>query len=292
MVTLIKYGALSGGEKYNINQMYIDGLSTDSKPTTTIDGMGIPNGSVYTEIDTGTTYMFDAANATWYEVSIGGGGGSGGGGIKLVGETTTPLTDGATTNPIMINGQSYTAQPNDAVLYESKEFLYVGTYWREFGDMTGLGTAAFEDVPESGDASSTEVVMGNDSRLARMERILMDSTESQDYYLQDSTPVNPSDGDYWFDGSDLVASDITAMTGYTRASTGSAITTSDTLNQAIGKVEKRVDTNETDILSFQGKVKAHSEGGTDYDVINGIRVYVSATQPTGDIPVGSLWIGG
>ena len=50
--------------------------------------------------------------------------------------------------------------------------------------------------------------------------------------------------------------------------------------------------NENNILSLQGKVKAHSEGGTDYDVINGIRVYVSATQPTGDIPTGSLWIGG
>lgn len=54
----------------------------------------------------------------------------------------------------------------------------------------------------------------------------------------------------------------------------------------------RVGTNENDILSLQGKVKAHSEGGTDYDVINGIRVYVSATAPTGDIPTGSLWIGG
>ena len=77
MVTLIKYGALGGGEKYNVNQMWIDGLSTDSKPTTTVDGMPIPNGSVYTEIDTGKTYMFDKDNATWHEVSLGGGGGGG-----------------------------------------------------------------------------------------------------------------------------------------------------------------------------------------------------------------------
>lgn len=79
MVTLIKYGALGGGEKYNTNQMWIDGLSTDTKPTTTIDGMGIPNGSVYTEVDTGKTYMFDKDTSTWYEVSLGGGGGGGGG---------------------------------------------------------------------------------------------------------------------------------------------------------------------------------------------------------------------
>ena len=75
MVTLIKYGALSGGEKYNVNQMWIDGLSTDSKPTTTVEGMPIPNGSVYTEVDTGKTYMFDKENVVWYEVSLGGGGG-------------------------------------------------------------------------------------------------------------------------------------------------------------------------------------------------------------------------
>lgn len=79
MVTLIKYGALSGGEKYNVNQMYIDGLSTDAKPTTQIDGMSIPNGSVFTEVDTGKSYMFDADNATWYEQPSGGGGGGGGG---------------------------------------------------------------------------------------------------------------------------------------------------------------------------------------------------------------------
>ena len=105
MVSLIKYGALSGGVKYNINQMWICGLSTDSKPTTTIDGMPIPNGSVYTEVDTGKNFMFSYSNTTWYEVSIGGGGTSGG--IVLVGETTTQLTDNATTNPITVDGQSY-----------------------------------------------------------------------------------------------------------------------------------------------------------------------------------------
>lgn len=88
MVTLIKYGALSGGEKYNVNVLSIDGLSTDTKPTVTyieygsdgreIGRMGIPNGSIFTEIDTGDTYMYDADNMTWYQVTIGGGGGGGG----------------------------------------------------------------------------------------------------------------------------------------------------------------------------------------------------------------------
>lgn len=88
MVTLIKYGALSGGEKYNVNVLSLDGLSTDTKPIRIFieygsDGRevgrtGIPNGSLYTEIDTGDTYMYDADGTTWYKVSLGGGGGGGG----------------------------------------------------------------------------------------------------------------------------------------------------------------------------------------------------------------------
>jgi len=227
MVTLIKYGALSGGVKYNVNQMWICGLSTDTKPTTKIDGMPIPNGSVYTEIDTGKNFMFDYDNTTWYEVSIGGGGSGTQGGIVLVGETTTALTDEATTNPITVDGQSYTAQPNDAVIYGSKEFLFDGTKWHEFGDLSGLASK-----------------------------------------------------------------DIGAMTGYAKAQTGAGIAPTDTLNQAIGKVEKRVDDNENDILTLQQKVVAHTAGGSNYDTINGIRVYVDSTAPTGTIPTGSLWIGG
>jgi hypothetical protein len=85
MVTLIKYGALSGGEKYNVNVMELDGLSTDTKPNgiyieygsdgREIARMTIPNGSVFTEVDTGKTYMYDATGGDWSEVSIGGGGG-------------------------------------------------------------------------------------------------------------------------------------------------------------------------------------------------------------------------
>ena len=148
MVTLIKYGALSGGEKYNVNVLSLDGLSTDTKPIGTfieygVDGreigrVGIPNGSLYTEIDSGDTYMYDSTGSQWHKVSIGGGSVKPEGGIILVGETTTPLTDGATTNPIVVDGQSYTAQPTDAGIYGNKEFLYTGARWIEFGDVSEI----------------------------------------------------------------------------------------------------------------------------------------------------------
>ena len=55
---------------------------------------------------------------------------------------------------------------------------------------------------------------------------------------------------------------------------------------------EKLGTVENNISSLQEKVVAHTAGGSNYDTINGIRVYVSSTAPTGDIPTGSLWIGG
>ena len=71
------------------------------------------------------------------------------GGITLRGVTTTALVDEATTNPIMIDGESYTAVNQDAVFYGKKEFVFDGTKWHEFGDMSGLGDLATKDNVEA-----------------------------------------------------------------------------------------------------------------------------------------------
>lgn len=46
------------------------------------------------------------------------------------------------------------------------------------------------------------------------------------------------------------------------------------------------------LSELQAKTVGMSEGGSNYIVVGGIRVYVSSTAPTGDIPDGSIWIGG
>ena len=139
-------------------------------------------------------------------------------GVSLIGETSTALTDNSTTNPITVNGESYTAQPNDAVIYGHKEFLFDGTKWHEFGDLSGLSSK-----------------------------------------------------------------DIGAMTNYVIALTAAAIDPSDTLNQAIGKLEK----------SIVGQQNATTDTvpGNGYAVINGVRLYISSTAPTGNIPDGSVGVG-
>lgn len=67
------------------------------------------------------------------------------GGVTFMGETTTPLTDGATTNPITINDKSVTAIKGYLVVYNSKEFVFDGTQWIEMGDLSVLGSLAYKD---------------------------------------------------------------------------------------------------------------------------------------------------
>ena len=76
---------------------------------------------------------------------VGSGGGGGGGNSSYIGKTTTPLTDGATTNPITINGASVTAKKGDITIYDKQEFIFDGTEWNAFGDDSGLGDLAFKD---------------------------------------------------------------------------------------------------------------------------------------------------
>lgn len=53
----------------------------------------------------------------------------------------------------------------------------------------------------------------------------------------------------------------------------------------------QIETNKNNILSEQTKTVGMAEGGTNYITVGGIRVYVSATAPTGDIPDGSVGVG-
>lgn len=59
MVTLTKSGGF-----YNRKILEIDGLKSDEKPTDTIEGVTITNGSIFREMD-GDTYKFDEVNHRW-----------------------------------------------------------------------------------------------------------------------------------------------------------------------------------------------------------------------------------
>lgn len=64
---------------------------------------------------------------------------------EYLGVTTTPLTNGASTNPIIINGESVTAVSGDVTTYNTEEFIFNGTVWQKFGDLSGLGSLAYKN---------------------------------------------------------------------------------------------------------------------------------------------------
>ena len=66
----------------------------------------------------------------------------------------------------------------------------------------------------------------------------------------------------------------------------------DAMNSGIDDIKvAQIEANKNNILSEQVKTTGMTAGGTDYITVNGIRVYVSATAPTG-ARTGDLWIGG
>ena len=79
----------------------------------------------------------------------------------------------------------------------------------------------------------------------------------------------------------IPSSQVNAMTGYAKASAASAIATSDSLNAAIGKLEYKADTNETNISTVTDHIKFDSSSKT---------YYLQQTQPSSPAE-GDIWIG-
>lgn len=94
-----------------------------------ISKITLPSGSTYNLKDQGARDLIDALESY----------------SSYLGVTTTALTDGATTNPIVIGGQSITAKTGSIVNYGSKEFIFNGTSWQEFGDLSALGALAYKN---------------------------------------------------------------------------------------------------------------------------------------------------
>lgn len=115
--------------------------------------------------------------------------------LKYCGTTTTPLTDGATTNPIIIGGSNHTAESGCVVFYGDKEFIFNGAAWEEFGysvDLSGyvekvngkgLSTNDYttaEKTKLSGIASGAEVNVQSDWNI---------NTTTSDSYIKNKPTI-------------------------------------------------------------------------------------------------------
>lgn len=93
--------------------------------------------------------------------------------LKFQGTTTTAISDGSTTNPITIDGASYTAQKGDVVLYNGKEYLWQGSSWEQLGDESSWALktttiSAGTGLAGGGSLSSNRTIRLSDASIASL----------------------------------------------------------------------------------------------------------------------------
>jgi hypothetical protein len=137
----------------NITVALTAGAVSDTRSTADTDGvvMWAHKENIDTMYLTGTgdviVWAGDRAEECPFKTGGKGGGGGSGGGCTYRGTTTTAISNGSTTNPITIDGESYTAVFGDVVVYGYTEFVFDGTAWSEFG-------RPFDTVPTSGSTNA------------------------------------------------------------------------------------------------------------------------------------------
>ena len=142
------------------------------------------------------------------------GGDAGGDNTHYKGTTTTPLANGSTTNPIVIDGESYTAVFGDVVVYGYTEFVFDGTQWSEFG-------RPFDTVPTQG---STNAVTSDGVYRNTAGRKYFSSTDALKGEVFNSSANVASGNNSHAEGNHTTASGINSHTEgeYVTASGGNS----------------------------------------------------------------------
>lgn len=67
------------------------------------------------------------------------------GGVTFMGETSTALSDGATTASIVVGSSTISATKGYLVVYSNKEFVFDGSKWIEMGDLSLIGDLGWKN---------------------------------------------------------------------------------------------------------------------------------------------------
>ena len=172
------YSSTTHTKSFKPNLLYSDGLTKDS------------NGKL--RVNSGNGIVVQATG-----VSVSGGNGItvNSSGVSVKGsDGITVNSNGVSVNygsGLAINSQTHSLYVSDPLpphsSTQSGKYLQVTSTGATKWDDLSVGTAAYKNVPASGDASNTEVVMGNDSRLAYdadVEYIAYDGGATMSYLVQ------------------------------------------------------------------------------------------------------------
>ena len=87
--------------------------------------------------------------------------------LYWIGVTTTALTDGDTTNPIVVNSENVTAKLGGMASYSGSEFVWNGSAWQELGK-NNFGALAFKSSATGSytPAGTVSITQGTDTTAA------------------------------------------------------------------------------------------------------------------------------
>lgn len=110
----------------------------------------LPNGTTYDIVDAGGRALIAELQAY----------------TDYLGVTTTALADGATTNPISIDGKDVTAKKGNIANYGAKEFIFNGSVWQEFGDLSALGDLAYVSSADVTGTAAAQTFTGTEATIS------------------------------------------------------------------------------------------------------------------------------
>ena len=127
--------------------------------------------------------------------------------VYWIGVTTTALTDGATTNPIQVNGESVTANLGGLASYDGSEYVWNGSAWQELGK-NNFGALAFKSSASATytPAGSVAITQGTDT-TASVTGIATVGTLPDSYFI-----VSGETATFVFDAGTLPTADASATT--------------------------------------------------------------------------------
>lgn len=208
------------------------------------------------------------------------------GGVHFIGTVTAKPTAASVT----VNGSSTstTASAGDVVIWaaEGIEYIYTGSAWEELGDVDRIGALETKinnlDVTATNTVSTTHKFVSQVTQADGKVTVTYTQPTSADVSHEGSTvkasldTINANLANK-VDTTDSRLSDartptahnqasstIDAMTGYIKPSSTGAIAATDTLNAAIGKLEKALESKGTSNLTLAGSGSATTAAKSDH----------------------------
>jgi hypothetical protein len=204
------------------------------------------------------------------------------GGVHFIGEVTSPadLSTALSSKKVTVNGKEYTATDGDVVIQGSKEYIWVGSAWKELGDLTRVGaletwrqTLTVTDAAV--DSKFVTAVSQADGKIvvSREQPTSADvvhSGETLASYLADhvgglETKVDIADGSTV---TETIAAKINALDFSAPTASGTATAFISSVSQADGKITATKANLPTASASVAGIVKLGTAGGAaPYSVV-------------------------